>query len=83
MEGARRPAIGADGRLRFAVGPFPMFFRGRPGTLAEMAKAFTGAVPVSGSDQLPVEMSMRPTAPDRFHIELSNLLSREFRGEIL
>lgn len=82
MECARRPAIGADGRLRFAVGPFPMFFRGRPGTLAEMAKAFTGAVPVSGSDQLPVEMSMRPTAPDRFHIELSNLLSREFRGEM-
>lgn len=25
---------------------------------------------------------MRPTAPDRFHIELSNLLSREFRGEM-
>ncbi|MGN0869633.1 MAG: sugar-binding protein, partial [Victivallales bacterium] len=62
--------------------PFPMFFRGKPGTLAEMAKAFTGAVPVSGSDQLPLEMSMRPTAPDRFHIELSNLLSREFRGEM-
>ena len=82
MEGARRPVFTPEGRLRFHVGPFPMFFRGKPGSLEKMAVAFMQAVPVEGSGQIPLEMSMRPTAPDSFRIELGNLLSRDFRGEM-
>lgn len=71
-----------QGKLAFAVTPFPLFLRGKPGTLAEMIRALEGAALVSGDGIAPFQVSIRPNSPEKLEFKLKNLLSRDIIGKL-
>lgn len=70
------------GKVSFAVTSFPLFFRGKPGTLPAMVKAFENAVILSGEGVSPLLVSANPSTPDKAELKLKNLLSTPFDGTI-
>lgn len=72
----------APGKVRFAVTPFPLFFRGRPGTLDAMIRAFERAVIVAGEGVSRLLVSANPSSPDTVALNMKNLLSTEFSGTV-
>ena len=69
------------GRMRFPVTPFPLFFRGKPGTLKQMIDAFEAAEPVSSKSIPQLAVSANPVDVNTLRVTIENYISREFRGK--
>ena len=76
------PRAFAPGKMRFAVTGFPLFFRGRPGTLRQMIHAFNQAQMISGEGISPVEAVVRPAGPALAKVDLKNFVSAPFKGTL-
>lgn len=70
------------GKVKFAVTSFPLFFRGKPGTLAQMVKAFENAAVLSGEGVSPLIVTANPASPEKAVLTVKNLLSTPFEGTI-
>lgn len=80
MEAERELTPNADGKVTFPVSSFPLFFRGKPGTLDKFIAAFDNASLVSGEGISPLMISGKPAAPDKVDVAVKNYLSKEFVG---
>ena len=77
------PRAFKPGRMEFPVSSFPLFFRGKPGTLKQMIAAFEQAEPVAaGQSVLPVALSIDPLDRNTMRITVRNFISREFNGQL-
>ena len=72
----------AAGKIKFQVSTFPLFFRGKPGTLKQMISAFENAELGSGSSFSPLTVSALPVGESLLKLTLKNSLSREFQGSL-
>ena len=68
------------GKMKFPVSSFPVFFRGKPGTLKQMIAAFENAEVISGSSIPLLAVSVNPQDSRTMKITIENTVSREFRG---
>ena len=68
------------GKFQFPVTSYPLFLRGKKGTLKQMVKALENAVVVSGEGISPVEASANPIDSKSVKVTLKNCLSSEFKG---
>ena len=75
-------AFNKNGKTRFAVTSFPLFFRGKPGTLNTMLQAFSRAAVVSGEGIAPVSASIAPATLDKCSVKLTNFVSVEQKGTL-
>ncbi len=82
MEGERTFATDANGDLKFNVSSFPLFFRGKPGTLDAFIQAFENATAASIDGSSPLMLSGKPVAPDKIEITAKNALSKPIEGEL-
>ncbi len=71
-----------DGKFRFPVSSFPIFLRGKPGTLPKMISALEKAVIVSGEGVSPLEVIANPLNGHEARIVFRNFLSAPFKGSI-
>ena len=69
------------GKYKFPVTSFPLFLRGKPGTLNKMIAAFKKAEIVSGDGISPLEVTCNPADAKNVRVSFKNLLSRDFAGE--
>ena len=69
-----------SGKYQFPVSSFPLFLRGKPGTLKQMIAAFEKAEIVSGDGISPLEVSWNPSSAKNVKVTFKNLLSRDFEG---
>ncbi len=69
------------GVMEFPVSTFPVFFRGKPGTLKQMIAAFEKAKLVSGSAVPVVSVSVHPADSRNLNVTLENRTSNEFTGK--
>ena len=76
------PRAFKPGKMRFPVTPFPLFFRGKPGTLKKVIDAFEHAEVVSGSAISMLDIHAAPVSLDRLGVTVRNTVSREFRGTL-
>ena len=68
------------GRMKFPVGPFPLFFRGKPETLKQIIAAFEKAEIVSGKAVSPLSVQVNPADANTARITFRNFISRDFVG---
>ena len=68
------------GKFRFPVTSYPLFLRGKKGTLNEMVKALEKAVIISGEGISPVEASAVPVDNKNVQVKLKNFLTTDFKG---
>ena len=68
------------GKFRFPVSSFPIFLRGKKGTLDKMIKALENATVISGEGISPVEASANPINNKTVRVTLKNFLTSEFKG---
>ena len=68
------------GKFRFPVGGFPLFLRGKAGTLDKVIKAMEKAEIISGAGISPLEVSCNPESATTLKVNFKNLLSRDFTG---
>ena len=76
------PRSFAPGKVKFAVSGFPLFFRGKPGTLKQMTAALSQAQIVSGEGISTVEVAVRPAGPEQAKVDLKNFVSAPFKGTL-
>ena len=72
----------APGKIKFAVTGFPLFFRGKPGTLKQMIAAFNHAQMISGQGISPIEVAVRPADPKQAKVAMKNFISTPFKGTL-
>ncbi len=82
MECERSFKPDVKGNVKFPVSSFPLFFRGKPGTLDVFVKAFETVSLSSGDDISPLAFSSKPSAPETAVIAAKNYLSRTFDGTL-
>ena len=70
------------GKFRFPVSGFPVFLRGRPGTLEQFETAFGNASVISGEGVSPIEVLVKPDSPDSIQVTLTNRLGMPFSGTL-
>ena len=75
------PRAFKTGRMEFPVSPFPLFFRGKPGTLDRMIRAFEQTEQISGSNIPPMGITANPCGRNHARITFKNQVSREFTGK--
>ncbi|MBT4819848.1 MAG: hypothetical protein HN742_08750 [Lentisphaerae bacterium] len=80
MEAPRSVAVHDDGACRVPVSPFPLFIRGRPGTLESLCQSLNTATLV-GDAVAPLDITAKPTGMGDVEIQFRNLLTRPFRGK--
>ena len=68
------------GKFQFPVGGFPLFLRGKAGTLDKIVKAMEKAEIVSGDGISPLEVTCNPHDTKNVKVNFKNMLSREFKG---
>ena len=76
------PRAFTSGKFRFPVSGFPVFFRGKAGTLDRFRQAFRGAAIISGEGISPVDALVKPAAPDKLRVTLTNHLGTPFKGTL-
>ena len=76
------PRAFTKGKYRFPVTAFPLFLRGKPGTLKQMVAALEGANVVSGEGVAPLEVLANPKNLKEAKIRIRNYLSRPFIGTL-
>lgn len=69
-----------QGKFKFPVGGFPLFLRGKPGTLDKIIKAMEKAEIISGDGISPLEVTCNPESAKSVKVNFKNLLSRDFAG---
>lgn len=74
------PRAFKKGKMTFQVSGFPLFFRGKPGTLNEMIRAFESAQIVSDGAVLPLAISLNPVDTLNAKVQIRNFISRDFTG---
>ena len=73
----------SKGKFRFPVTSFPVFFRGKPGTLDKMIQSFEKATIVSGFGSIsPVSVQVNPSGGDKMCVVVKNFVSNEFSGTL-
>jgi len=82
MEAERSVQPDANGNIQFPVSSFPLFFRGKSGSLVSFVKAFDNATLMSASDSAPVSVTGRPVNPKIMDVVVNNALSRVFNGMV-
>ncbi len=70
------------GGFRFPVSGFPVFLRGKPGTLAQFSKAFNNASIISGEGISPIDVLVKPNSPNSVVVTLTNHLGTPFNGNL-
>ena len=75
------PRAFKPGKMRFPVSHFPLFFRGKPGTLKQMTAAFERTELISVKTISPLEISVNPADAGTLRYIFENRVSREFRGK--
>lgn len=70
------PRAFKPGKMKFAVTGFPLFFRGRPGTLKQITEAFENAA--AGNDILTFELN--PVDSKNMCLKVGNISHRQFTG---
>ena len=70
------------GVMTFPVTPFPLFFRGKPGTLKQMTDAFEKTELVSGSSASSLAMSVTPAGSGSYLVRIRNYISKDFNGKL-
>ena len=70
------------GPVSFQVSPFPLFFRGKPGTLKQMIAAFENAELISKSSTASLALSITPSGKDKYQAAFKNYISKEFNGKL-
>jgi len=68
------------GKFKFPVGGFPLFLRGKAGTLDKVIKAMEKAEIISGDGISPLEVTCNPASAKSVKVNFKNLLSRDFAG---
>ena len=68
------------GKYKFPVSSFPIFLRGKPGTVNELIKALENAEIISGDGISPFEVTYNPGDSKNVKVEFKNMLSRDFSG---
>ena len=74
------PRAPFSGTKRFQISSFPIFLRGKPGTLKAMISSLEKAVVVSGDGTAPVMLSASPRNEKEWNATLQNFLSVPFHG---
>jgi len=82
MEVERTVTPDAEGNITFPVSPFPLFFRGEPGSLPGFIETFQHAALLSASGFAPVTVRGQPAAPEILALEVENRLSMPFQGRL-
>jgi len=80
MENGRSATPDKNGTCRIPVTPFPLFIRGRPGTLKSLCNALNSAYLLDGH-KAPIEVSAKPLGASRLAVQFRNLLSRPIKTE--
>ncbi len=75
-------AVGPDAEVTFPVSSFPLFLRGKPGTIAAFSKALEDCALVGGSDITPLMVSGKPASPAQQSVVCRNFLSKPFAGSL-
>ena len=70
------------GNFRFPVNSFPLFLRGKPGTLEQMISALESANIVSGEGIAPLDVLANPVNREEVGIRVRNYVSRPFKGTL-
>lgn len=70
------------GKFRYPVTSFPVFLRGKPGTLKSFTEALRNTVLISGSGIAPVSFDCRPGRGDFLYVTLKNFVSTAFEGDL-
>ncbi len=76
------PRAFTPGKFRFPITAYPIFLRGKPGTLDKMIAALEGANVVSGEGISPLDMLANPKTKNEIGIQIRNYLSRPFVGTL-
>ena len=76
------PRAFKPGVMTYPVTPFPLFFRGKPGTLDKMIDAFEKTEMVSGTSNSTLVLDAVPVDSRNFKLSFRNFISKEFNGKI-
>ena len=76
------PRSFTTGKYRFPVTAYPLFLRGKPGTLDKMIAALESANIVSGEGIAPLDVLSNPVNRKEVGIRVRNYLSRPFEGAL-
>ena len=76
------PRSFTPGKFRFPVTAYPLFLRGKPGTLDKMIAALDGASVISGEGIAPLDVLANPRNLNEVAIQVRNYLSRDFAGTL-
>jgi hypothetical protein len=82
MEAKRSVSPDEKGNIRFPVSSFPLFFRGEPGSLPALIKAFESASLLSAEGVAPVHVASKVKSPSGMDIIVKNMLSKAFSGQL-
>ena len=72
----------APGKIKVPITGFPLFFRGKPGSLPKMIQALNHAQMISGEGISPVEAVVRPADAAQAKVSLKNYVSAPFKGTL-
>jgi hypothetical protein len=76
------PRAFTTGKFVFPVSSFPLFLRGKPGTLATMTAALEKAVVISGEGISPLAVAANPVSEREVKLTFNNFLSHDFNGRL-
>jgi len=77
------PAVAdREGKCRVEVSSFPLFIRGKPGTLASLCQALRSARLADRNESL-IDVSVKPVGRSDLDIKFRNLVSRPMQADII
>lgn len=76
------PRAFTPGKFRFPVSSFPLFLRGKPGTLETMTAALEKAVVISGEGISPLSVAANPVNEREVKLTFNNFLTHAFNGRL-
>jgi hypothetical protein len=82
MQVERSFIVKEDGKVEFPVSSFPLFLRGKAGTVDKFIMAMNNASLISGEGISPLLVHCKPASPDKAVVQVTNFLSKEFSGTI-
>lgn len=80
MENVVAPTTSVDGLVEVPVTPFPVFIRGKAGSLDSLCGAIANCT-LSGSKQFPIDISLKLVSRKAASLSFDNRISRRFIGE--
>lgn len=81
MENHVTPAMTKDGAYEIPVTPFPLFIRGKAGSLDKLCESLADAkVPITSA--FPLSINLKPDSTSSAKLTLANQITRKFEGEV-